>query len=255
MSHLKRDALNPTGLIARTSSGTFGPLAVAMLLAWAGQSVAQAQPQTLSAGIYACVDAKGRKLTSDRPIPECNDREQQVLNPSGTVRSKVGPTLTAQERAAFEAKEKLAAEEGARRDEEKRRDKALLLRYPNKALHDAERAEAVAQIIVVKKAALNRIDELTRQRATIGVEMEFYKKDASKAPSSLRRQVDDVAQSLAVQGRFVTDQDGEISRVNARFDEELARLKQLWPQQAGATTPSSPAPTSATATKAAAKTR
>ena len=252
MSHLKRDILNPTRLIARTSSGSAGPLAAAILLAWAGLSDAQTQSQTLSAGIYTCVDAKGRKLTSDRPIPECNDREQQVLNPSGTVRSKVGPTLTAQERAAVEAKEKLTAEESARRDEEKRRDRALLLRYANKAQHDAERVEAVAQIIVVKKAALNRIEELTRQRATVGVEMEFYKKDTSKAPPSLRRQVDDVTQSLAVQGRFVTDQDGEISRVNARFDEELARLKQLWPLQAGATTPSTPAPTAA---KAAAKTR
>ena len=46
-----------------------------------------------------------------------------------------------------------------------------------------------------------------------------------------------MTQSLAVQGRFVADQDGEINRVNARFDEELARLKPLWPLQAGATTP------------------
>lgn len=250
MSHLKKDTLNPTGLIVRTSSVSARPLALAVLLAWASVPVAQVQPQTPSAGIYTCIDAKGRKLTSDRPIPECNDREQQLLNPSGTVRSKVGPTLTAQERAAVEAKEKLAAGESARRDEEKRRDKALLLRYPSKALHDAERTEAIAQITVVKKAALNRIEELTRQRASVGAEMEFYKKDTSKAPPSLRRQVDDVTQSLAVQGRFVADQDGEINRVNARFDEELARLKQLWPLQVGATTP---APAAAKA--AAAKTR
>ena len=249
MSHLTKVTLNLTGLIAGRSWVSAGPLAAALLLAWAAVADVQAQSQTLSTGIYTCVDAKGRKLTSDRPIPECNDREQQVLNPSGTVRSKVGPTLTAQERAAVEAKEKLAAEESTRRDEEKRRDKALLLRYPSKALHDAERTEAIAQIIVVKKAALNRIEELTRQRTTVGVEMEFYKKDTSKAPPSLRRQVDDVTQSLAVQGRFITDQDGEISRVNARFDEELARLKQLWPLQAGAVTP---APTAA---KAPAKTR
>ena len=229
-----KDILNPTRLIARGSWVSAAPLLAALLLAWVGLADAQAQQQTLSAGIYTCVDAKGRKLTSDRPIPECNDREQQVLNPSGTLRSKVGPTLTAQERAAAEAKEKRAAEESARRDEEKRRDRALLLRYPNKATHDAERAEAITQISVVKKAALTRVEELTRQRAAVGAEMEFYKKDTSKAPPSLRRQVDDVTQSLAVQGRFITDQDGEINRVNARFDEELARLKQLWPLQAGA---------------------
>ena len=232
MNHSEEDILYDTRFAGLTSS--IRVLGV-MLLALAVQADAMAQAPTQTAGIYTCVDARGRKLTSDRPIPECNDREQKVLNPSGTVKSKVGPTLTALERSEVEAKEKLALEDQARRNEEKRRDRALLLRYPNKATHDAERAEAITQISVVKKAALTRVEELTRQRAAVGAEMEFYKKDASKAPPSLRRQVDDVTQSLAVQGRFITDQDGEISRVNARFDEELARLKQLWPLQAGAT--------------------
>ncbi len=192
---------------------------------------APARAQAPVAGIYSCVDAKGRKLTSDRPIAECTDREQRLLNPSGTVKGTVGPTLTAQERADAEAKDRLVLEERARRDEEKRRDRALLIRYPNKAVHDSERAEAVAQIGVVKKAALKRVEELLRQRTSIDAEMEFYKKDPSRAPPSLRRQAEDVTLSLAVQGRFIADQDGEINRVNARFDEELARLKQLWALQ------------------------
>ena len=61
--------------------------------------------------------------------------------------------------------------------------------------------------------------------------MEFYKKDPGKAPPSVRSQVDEVAQSLAVQGRFIADQDGELKRVNLRFDEELMRLKRLWALQ------------------------
>lgn len=225
----KEEVLIDAGFAGRNSSGgRVGALLFALIV----QAGTVALAQTQAAGIYTCVDARGRKLTSDRPIPECSDREQQVLNPSGTVREKVGPTLTAQERAAVEAREKLAQEEQARRNEEKRRDRALLLRYPNKAVHDAERLEAVAQITVVKNAALNRVEELNRQRKTIDVEMEFYKKDTSKAPSSLKRQIDDVAQSLSVQARFIADQEGETKRVNARFDEELARLKALWPQLA-----------------------
>ena len=62
-------------------------------------------------GVYTCTDAKGRKLTADRPIPECTDREQKVLNPSGTVKAKIGPTLTAQERADQDLKEKRELEE------------------------------------------------------------------------------------------------------------------------------------------------
>jgi hypothetical protein len=35
---------------------------------------------------------------------------------------------------------------------------------------------------------------------------------------------------VAVQERFVVEQTQEKERVNARFDEELAKLRQLWGQ-------------------------
>lgn len=181
-------------------------------------------------GIYTCIDAKGRKLTSDRPIRECTDREQTVLNPSGTVRAIVPPTLTGPERAALEAKQRREAEERARQVEEKRRERALLVRYPNRSMHDKERQEALDSIAVVRQAAINRVKELQRQRKELDTELEFYAKDPSKVPPSLRRLVDDNEKSLAVQERFILDQEAEIARVNARFDEELARLQQLWAQ-------------------------
>jgi hypothetical protein len=209
------------------TSKVWKPVAGIFLLCTAA-SVTWAQSSPVIAGVYTCTDAKGRKLTADRPIPECTDREQKVLNPSGTVKTKVGPTLTAQEKAELEQKERREAEEKGRAAEEKRRDRALLTRYPTRASHDQERSEALGQISVVIKAATNRLEELVRQRVALDDEMEFYKKDPSKAPAYLRRQVEENAQSQAVQKRFVTEQESEIRRVNARFDDELGRLRQLW---------------------------
>lgn len=179
-------------------------------------------------GIYTCVDSKGRRLTSDRPIAECVDREQKELSSSGTVKRSIGPSLTAEERAAKEAREAQAAADRARLAEERRRDRALLIRYPNRAVHDKERAEALAQVDEVMKAAQKRITELERDRKGIEAEMEFYKKDPSKAPVGLKRQVEDNRHSLDVQRRFVADQVTEKNRVNTRFDEDLIRLKRLW---------------------------
>lgn len=187
-----------------------------------------AQAQSGTQGIYTCVDGKGRKHTSDRPIPECADREQKLLNPSGTVRAIIPPTLTGPERAEQEKRERREAIARARQLEEKRRERALLLRYPNKAMHDKERTEALSQIGVVRQAALNRVEELLRQRKELNTEMEFYAQDPDRVPPSLRRQIDDNERSMSVQGRFIADQDAEIVRVNARFDEELQRLRQLW---------------------------
>lgn len=200
---------------------------VFILLGLGATASAQVAPP-VGGGVYTCVDAKGRKLTADRPIQECIDREQKILNPSGTVRAKVGPSLTAKEQADIEAKEKREAEERSRNAEEKRRDRALLVRYPAKAVHDQERADALAQIAVVVKAATNRLDELAKQRVAIDAEMEFYKKDPTKAPAYLRRQLEENSQSQGVQRRFIGEQEAEVKRVNARFDDELVRLRQLW---------------------------
>jgi Domain of unknown function (DUF4124) len=178
--------------------------------------------------IYACTDASGRKLTSDRPIAECADRDQKELNSNATVKRTVKPVMTAQEQRAFDEKQKVQAEEQARTEEEKRKNRALLVRYPNRESHDKERTEALGQIDEVIKAATKRMGELSVQRKTIDTELEFYKKDTSKIPVSLKRQIEDNDHSLAVQKRFVADQDSEKKKLNARFDEDLVKLKALW---------------------------
>jgi len=74
----------------------------AVLAAGCTLALAQAQkgaPVPGAAGIYSCVDAKGRTLTADRPIAECSDREQRELSPSGMTRRRLEPTYTAREQA------------------------------------------------------------------------------------------------------------------------------------------------------------
>ena len=123
------------------------------------------------------------------------------------------------------------------RVEERRRERALLVRYPNPAAHDRERAEALVQVDVVIQAAKKRLGELADDRKKVDDELEFYKKDPSKAPDAVRRRLDDNARSVAVQNRFIGEQEEEKKRLNARFDEEQARLKPLWSANAAAQAP------------------
>ena len=200
------------------------PLTAALALCLlAGTAVAQN-----SGGIYSCTDSKGRRLTSDRPIPECLDREQRELGSSGIVKRVVPPSYTAEERAKLEAQRKAEEMQRARVAEEKRRDRALLVRYPNQAMHDKERADALLQIDEVVGAVNKRQEALARQRKEIDVELEFYQGDVNKAPSWLKRKLEDNEQQVQIQKRFLTDQAQEKQRINARFDEELAKLKMLW---------------------------
>ena len=217
-----------------------------VLLATLGADWARAQAPGTSGGIYTCVDRNGRRLTADRPIAECLDREQRELGPSGIVRRQIGPSLTEQERAAQEAQRRKEAEARARELEERRRERALTARYPDKAAHDVERAAAIQLVDDVTATAEKRLVELAQQRKAFDVEMEFYKKDPNKAPMSLRRKIAENEESIAEQQRFIAGQDQEKRRVHQRFDVELAQLRRLWDAQrmpvSGATPASDAAP-------------
>ncbi len=183
-------------------------------------------------GIYTCVDSKGRRLTADRPIAECIDREQRELNASGTLKRKIGPSLTAQERAAEEAKARTAAEEMNRAAEEKKRNRALLARYPDRATHDKERAAALDRANDAIEAAHKNTQDLVAARKRLETELEFYRKDPGKVPAKLKREIEENTEHTQAQQRFIGNQDSEKRRINAQFDEELARLRQLWIQRA-----------------------
>ena len=167
-------------------------------LAYGGAWAQQGQGPANGGSIYSCVDGSGRTITSDRPIPACFDREQVELTPSGTVRRRIEPRYTARELEQREARQREAEQAALRAREERRRERALLVRYPNAATHDRERSEAMKQIDAVIGAARTRLGELAEERRKIDGEMEFYKKDPSKAPPSLRRQLEDNDLAISV---------------------------------------------------------
>ena len=195
---------------------------------WAGAMPAQAQAN--SGGIYACTDANGRRITADRPIASCVDREQRVLGNTGVEVRRVGPTLTDQERSAQEAKRRQDQAEQQRLREERSRERAILARFPSQGVHDAARAEAIAQVNDVIGVAQQRQVDLKERRRKLNTELEFYQNDPKKAPANLRRQLDDNTESQAEQQRFIKQQEEEKQRINQRFDAELQQLRRLWGQ-------------------------
>lgn len=215
----------PSGL-ARTFrlgvrfSGTF----VAGILLMAG-GTAQAQQRT---GVYSCKDAHGRSLSSDRPIPECMDREQRELRTTGGTLRKIGPSLSEAELAEREERARQAEWTARLQADARRQERALLVRYPTPAALDRERAEALAQSEAVAIVARERLAELAAERNKIDQEMEFYKAAPASAPPAVRRKLEDNAQSLKAQARLIVAQEAERSRLIARFDDARARLTPQW---------------------------
>ena len=211
-------------LAGKVTSAACSLAAVTLCLAVGGK---QAQAQ-ITPGIYACTDAKGHRLTSDRPIPECLDREQRELTQTGATKRILGASLTAEERAREEAKQQQEAAIRAKANEERRKDRALISRYPSPRLHDEERSKQLAQVDEVIASIHLRTQDLKKQRETLNLEMEFYKSNPSKAPAWLIRRIEDNQQQQDGQIKLVAAQAQEKQRINTRFDEELSRLKTLW---------------------------
>ncbi len=217
----------PNPLLHKLLRPCYAALAVCLLtLPIVG--VAQAPSAPPGAGIYTCIDTNGKRLTSDRPITACIDREQRVLSGSGTTKHVIGPTLSIAEREAREAREREAALVRQRAQESVRQNRVLLARYPDKATHDISREHALSSTQSVIDAATARIAELAQERKSLDDEMEFYRKDPSRAPANLRRRIESNTESLQQQQQAIADQRAERTRINARYDAELERLQQLW---------------------------
>lgn len=188
--------------------------------------LALAQPVARGGEIFTCVDPQGRRLTSDRPIPECNAREQRILNRDGSLKGLRQPAMTAEERSDAEARERQANEARLAQAELVRRDRNLLQRYRNEAVHLKAREDALDAVRQASKRTWARLDELLRERKPLNSEAEFYA--GRTLPPVLRGQIDANEVSLAAVSEATRMHQAETDRINRLFDTELDRLRRLW---------------------------
>ena len=201
----------------------------ALVSSLAAQAAAWAQadgPARAASAIYTCTDERGRKLNSDRPIPECTGREQQLLNRDGSLRAIVPPTLTAEERAEKDLRERRQAELRTAQADAVRRDRNLLGRYPNEAAHQKAREGAIETVRQAIKGGEVRLRELATERRPLASEAEFYQGKA--LPPKLKGQLDANDAAADAQRAAATNQEAELGRINKLYDAELERLRKLW---------------------------
>lgn len=177
-------------------------------------------------GIYTCVDSSGKRHTSDRPIPECLDREQRVLNRDGSQRQVLPPRMNADERAAAEAREHQRQLAEAAQKDAIRRDRNLMGRYPNEQAHNKAREAALDDLENAIRTSQMRVADLQAERKPLEADAEFYKGKA--LPPKLRTKLEANEAAQQAQRDVIQAQKAEMVRINALYDAELARLRRLW---------------------------
>ena len=205
--------------------------AIGLLLAVAAAAIGAAPDARAEAGrpIIQC-ELNGKKVTSDRPIPECVHKEQRELNPDGSLKRLIPPTPTADEVAAKEEKDREAKLEFAARSDAVRRDRNLMQRFPDEEAHRKARAKALDELRIAGKIYADRIAELQAERKKLEDEKYFYKNERvnKPLPTQLAQKIDANDASLEAQKSLAQTQVAETNRINALYDAELARLRKLW---------------------------
>ncbi len=177
-------------------------------------------------GIYTCVDGRGKRLTSDRPIAECLDREQRVLNKDGSQRKVLAPRQTPRERAAAEEARRQRDQIELAKKDAVRRDRNLLFRYPDEPAHQKARQAALDDIRNAIASSEKRVADLTAERKPLLADAEFYQ--SRPMPFKLKSLLTANETSQSAQREIIENQHAEMVRINALYDVELARLKKLW---------------------------
>lgn len=193
---------------------------------------AAAQSNGSVSGVYTCIDGQGRHLRSDRPIPECADREQRLLSNSGMERGRRGPALSDVQRQQQAQEVQAAQQQAISQREQRRRDALLLQRFPNEQAHAIERQKHMRQFDLLEKLAQARLQTLQEQYQQAHDHMQPYQAEPARAPAALRSALEEAHSNLQAQQHNLQSQVLNRQRAVQRLDEELERLRQLWLQTA-----------------------
>jgi hypothetical protein len=199
--------------------------------AWIAFSVAAsalpaAAQQARPGGIYTCV-VNGKKVTTDRPIAECLAIGQRELNPDGSLKGILPPTMTEEEKAAVERKRVADEAERIRQRDAERRDKNLMSRFPNEPAHQKARDKALDDARNAARSSEQRLAILKAERKPLLAEAEFYP-PPMPLPPKLKQQLDANEASQKAQEELILNANAEVGRINSLYDVEFAKLKRLW---------------------------
>lgn len=188
--------------------------------AWAQQAAAPAPK------IFSCIDKNGRRLSADRPIPECQSQEQKLLNRDGSVRGVARPLASPEELAQLEAQRQAALQSQIQQDENTRKERQLLRRYPHEQAHAQARTRALEPVVRQMGESQARLQALERERDALVQQIKIEKNPS--AASGFRQRLETNGAALEAQSAVLRDRETERDRMNLQFDQELAQLKALW---------------------------
>ena len=158
------------------------------------------------------------------------DREQRQLSSSGVTRRVLRPEPTVSQLKEQKAKAEQAKQRLQEQENQRQRDIALAIRYPNLEAHAKARRDALEPSQLRMGLIEKRLQALQQERDELQKRLDSFA-DPKKIPAYIKRNAETNQKNLEAQERAMANEQEERRLLNARFDDELARLKNIWHAQ------------------------
>jgi hypothetical protein len=182
---------------------------------------------------YRCVTKGGRKYYGSTIPQQCTGELVEALSAQGMVLFRIEPPLTPEQRAAKEVEERKAAEADAEKHEaakaaevQARRDRALLQTYADEGDIERVRQRALASNRQAAQQVEARVAQLKQRQEKLVKEAATYK-DPNDVPEKVTQDVKAVAYDLSLQEQLLESRRNEAAEINARYDEEKRKYREL----------------------------
>lgn len=180
--------------------------------------------QEACADIFRCTNAAGKLITSDKPIPECQNRTTKIYKDNGIFKAEIAPPLTAEQKKKQEQEAERRKAERLVEEEQKREERYLNAHYRSEADIEIARKRAVDALDDKRKLAYEQLNTINNNITLLQTELNRSKKSSSEY-ELLRQRADDLSQSVLSNRAVIAFYDQEILRTHKEFDATLARYK------------------------------
>jgi hypothetical protein len=181
----------------------------------------------LSRQLYRYKNEDGVTVVNWQIPPELAANGYEVINEHGQVLRTVPKALTDEERAKLGSAELAERERLEKLEAQRKRDESLLLRYSSVEDIDAARQRSLREL-KVRISILNSNLRTQRQRVENHQARIADAERRGRDPSEIDLQaIDDLKREIDTTERSIADREEEAARVNARFEDDMDRFREL----------------------------
>ena len=179
-------------------------------------------------GIVCWKDKSGKTVgCGDKVPPEYQDNANKVLNQRGMTIKQTDAALTAEQLKAQAAEAEQKKIEAVKREEERRRDRALLDSFTNEKEIDLKRTRDIQQIEVNISAQQSNLKNVNDRQTETRIRMDQYKKDNKPVPAPIQEDFDRLATERSKIQAQILQKRQEIVDRNLEYDEMKKRFMEL----------------------------